>query len=272
LGEPGYMLDNAEAHLNSLSGLWKRLDLDKDVEPFAQTVSSTSITPPIQTELKESRAEPKAKLAKRQPTAFLPPSDRYGTENTEHLAAEMLELFIGEAKEEVASINHNLHAWVEAPDNLSKLVTVRRSFHTLKGSGRMVGAEYMGEFAWSIEKLMNRLINKTLVRTPPMIDFIVEATKAVPELVEQLEFGTPPETNIAQLMVRAKGFVDGDPHAPILVHARPEPASSEAEGISFEMDPVLLDIFIKETQRHLKVIYDYLDACNRSRPPYQITD
>ena len=36
------------------------------------------------------------------------------------------------------------------------LVTVRRSFHTLKGSGRMVGARDLGEFAWSIENLLNR--------------------------------------------------------------------------------------------------------------------
>ena len=33
---------------------------------------------------------------------------------------------------------------------------MRRSFHTLKGSGRMVGAQLIGEFAWSIENLLNR--------------------------------------------------------------------------------------------------------------------
>ena len=79
-------------------------------------------------------------------------------------------MFIEEAKEEITTINRNLPAWAEAPDDMETLITVRRSFHTLKGSGRMVGAERIGEYAWSVENLMNRLINKTLVRTPPMVD------------------------------------------------------------------------------------------------------
>ena len=43
---------------------------------------------------------------------------------------------------------------------------MRRSFHTLKGSGRMVGAQLLGEFCWSVENLLNRIIDKTLARTP----------------------------------------------------------------------------------------------------------
>ena len=56
----------------------------------------------------------------------------------------------------------------------------------------MVGAERIGEYCWAVENLLNRLINRTLVRTPPMIDFIQLAAAAVPELVEQLEVGTEP--------------------------------------------------------------------------------
>jgi chemotaxis protein histidine kinase CheA len=33
---------------------------------------------------------------------------------------------------------------------------VRRAFHTLKGSGRMVGATDISEFAWAIENLLNK--------------------------------------------------------------------------------------------------------------------
>jgi chemosensory pili system protein ChpA (sensor histidine kinase/response regulator) len=46
---------------------------------------------------------------------------------------------------------------------------VRRSFHTLKGSGRMVGARDLAEFAWSIENLLNRLLDNTLTRTQPIL-------------------------------------------------------------------------------------------------------
>jgi chemosensory pili system protein ChpA (sensor histidine kinase/response regulator) len=38
------------------------------------------------------------------------------------------------------------------------------------------------------------------------------------------------------------------------------------------MDPVLLDIFAKETAGHLKVINDYLAACEGHSPPFAVTD
>src|SRR5210317_1439208 len=38
------------------------------------------------------------------------------------------------------------------------------------------------------------------------------------------------------------------------------------------MDPVLYDIFSKETAGHLKVISDYLDACEGHEPPFDVTD
>ena len=38
------------------------------------------------------------------------------------------------------------------------------------------------------------------------------------------------------------------------------------------MDPVLYDIFSKETAGHLKVITDYLDACAGHEPPFAVTD
>ena len=41
--------------------------------------------------------------------------------------------------------------WEQNPLDAEALRDVRRAFHTLKGSGRMVGAHRVGEFSWSIE-------------------------------------------------------------------------------------------------------------------------
>ena len=79
---------------------------------------------------------------------------------------ELVEVFIEEAKEEIANIQRNLPAWAADRANSEALIAARRSFHTLKGSGRMVGAQLIGEFAWSIENLLNRVINQTLEPTP----------------------------------------------------------------------------------------------------------
>ena len=100
---------------------------------------------------------------------------------------EFLELFIEEAKDEITKLKRLFPMWDENPQDQDSLVNVRRSFHTLKGSGRMVGAQLIGEFAWSVENLLNRVINKTLERSPEMMTLLREAVAAVPELVEQLE-------------------------------------------------------------------------------------
>ncbi len=262
--EPWYMLDNAEACLAVLRDLEKRLEEEDSADAISQTMRVS------RADLDKVAAEHLATAHEAQGIEIMPMP--VIAHDAEHLDPELLELFIEEAKEEIASVKRNLPQWQEAPDDMETLITVRRSFHTLKGSGRMVGAERIGEYAWSVEALLNKLINRTLVRTPPMVDFIMEAAEALPELVEQLEVGTDPKTNVSLLMARASAFAEGDPSAAVL--SIPEPASEEQpdEADALEMDPVLLDIFSKETAGHLKVILDYIEACEGHRPPFHVTD
>jgi chemosensory pili system protein ChpA (sensor histidine kinase/response regulator) len=277
--EPWYMLDNAEACISVLRDLEARLASEAQQPPPAET-ADTDVTSTQKIEQPDFDAlaaagqwqAPEVQPPEQQLTTVMPPAAPVVAENAEHLDPELLELFIEEAKEEIATIGRNLPAWAEAPDDMEALITVRRSFHTLKGSGRMVGAERIGEYAWSIESLLNRLINKTLVRTPPMVEFVLEAAKAVPELVEQLEVGSEPQSDIGLLMARASAFAEGDPDAAVLRIAPSQPEAAAEEAAALEMDPVLLDIFAKETAGHLGVIRDYLDACEGHRPPYHVTE
>ena len=49
-----------------------------------------------------------------------------------------------------------------------------------------------------------------------MVDFIMEASAALPELIEQLEIGTEPTADISLIMARANAFAEGDPNAAVL--------------------------------------------------------
>ncbi len=262
--EPWYMLDNAEACLTVLRDLEQRLLQDEEDEPHVAATMKIA-----QADI-QARADAESAAAAGLETEVMPLP--VIAEDAEHLDPELLEVFIEEAREEIASIKRNIPAWRDAPDDMETLITIRRSFHTLKGSGRMVGAERIGEYCWSIEDLLNRLINRTMVRTPPMVDFIVEATGAVPELVEQLEVGADPSSDISLLIARANAFAAGDPNAAVLmIKTQQQPVAEEAD-VGLEMDPVLLDIFSKETAGHLAVITDYLEACTGHRPPFDVTD
>jgi len=257
--EPWYMLDNAEACLTVLEDMAVRLrSAPSDDSAVVKAAQEAQVEKP-------RRAEPGMRATAVMPMPVI-------ADNAEHLDPELLELFIEEAKEEIASIKRHLPQWADSPDDIETLITVRRSFHTLKGSGRMVGAERIGEYCWTIENLLNKLINRTLIRTPPMIAFVRDAAEVVPELIEELEVGTAPTADIALYMARSNAFADGDPNAAVLAISAPQEQTPVDEPAALEMDPVLLDIFSKETAGHLKVIRDYLEACQGYSPPFQVSD
>ncbi|HEX7081748.1 MAG TPA: Hpt domain-containing protein [Gammaproteobacteria bacterium] len=246
--DPWYMLDNAGRCLDLLEALPASKPA-ADLRPAAPAKKAAK-PPPSVMEVDEERSDP-----------------------------ELLELFIEEAKEEIASIQRFLPLWAERPEDSEALISVRRSFHTLKGSGRMVGAQMIGEFAWSVENLLNRLINQTLEPTPAMVKFIGEAAEALPHLVEQLETGIAPRVDVQLLMKRAEAFAEGDPDAASLTSGSLRiPAGAEAAGASPDqargagMDPVLSEIFVKETLGHLETIRAYVEGARRGEPPYPVDE
>lgn len=270
--EPWYMLDNAEACLVVLRDAEQRLLKGKEAGRKAISDTLKLSVEDIAAQAATSSQEQPTPAAERQMQATEVMPLPVVSQVAEHMDPELLELFIEEAKEEFVSIKRHLPSWAESPDDMETLITVRRSFHTLKGSGRMVGAERIGEYSWAVENLLNRLINRTLVRTPPMVDFVQQAAGAVPELIEQLEAGTEPVADINLLIARAHAFAEGDPNAAVLTIATPASDALIAEKAALEMDPVLHDIFSKETTGHLKVITDYLVACEGHQPPFDVTD
>ena len=69
--------------------------------------------------------------------------------------ADLGQIFIDEAREVVAHGRAAVQALHATPGDLGEQTTLRRSFHTLKGSSRMVGLAEFGEAAWAMEQMMN---------------------------------------------------------------------------------------------------------------------
>ena len=80
------------------------------------------------------------------------PAGKTGLEDDD----EMRGIFLEEAREVTGNAEHALAALVSSADDLGEMTTVRRAFHTLKGSSRMVGLTDFGEAAWACEQLYNR--------------------------------------------------------------------------------------------------------------------
>jgi chemosensory pili system protein ChpA (sensor histidine kinase/response regulator) len=68
---------------------------------------------------------------------------------------EMREIFLEEAREVIGNAQGALAQLADAGDDLGAMTSVRRAFHTLKGSSRMVGLTDFGEAGWICEQLYN---------------------------------------------------------------------------------------------------------------------
>ena len=192
--EPDWMLENASRSLDAL--LLPEISAPAGSEDLPAT---QVIAPPFAPEAA-------------QPAWTGPSADRpVVADPGDGIDPEILELFIEEAREAIESINSNFPRWALDDSEVEALQIVRRAYHTLKGSGRMVGAELIGEYCWSIEHLLNRVIDGTVLNSQALSAFLQRAHTAVAELLEQLEVGAEPSSDIAALMAEAEAL--GRPEA-----------------------------------------------------------
>src|SRR5438128_888671 len=92
--------------------------------------------------------------------------------DTSGLDAELLDIYLTEAAEVLDVVAEHHRVLTHNPGDREALVTVRRQFHTLKGSGRMVGLTELGELAWQVEEIGNRLIEEDRSVTPAVLNLI----------------------------------------------------------------------------------------------------
>ncbi|HVE50664.1 MAG TPA: Hpt domain-containing protein [Casimicrobiaceae bacterium] len=103
-----------------------------------------------------------------------------------NLDAELLDIYLTEAQEVLGAIDANANVLADNMGDRDALVNVRRSFHTLKGSGRMVGLTELGEYAYDVEKIHNRLLDEERPVTPAVLAMIRVAAAAFRNWIEAL--------------------------------------------------------------------------------------
>jgi chemosensory pili system protein ChpA (sensor histidine kinase/response regulator) len=219
--DPWYMLDNARTCLDSLARV---------PEPVVPTVPPLSVGTYARTQRLEPLAAEPTDVRREQ--AAPPPLLAAATSNAPHAATlpdpELIRLFVEEAREEVAKIQQQLPIWDLNPLEGEALSITRRSFHTLKGSGRMVNARHLSEFAWAMENLLNRLLDGTLQRSPAVLETLRAAVTVLPQLVAELESGRAGRTDVAPLVARAYALAtgrDGVAAGPVAPSAAPAAAA-----------------------------------------------
>ncbi|MCU4324164.1 Hpt domain-containing protein [Acinetobacter schindleri] len=215
--------------------------------------------------------------------------------------AEILEIFVEEIEEIFVELNALLPQWFATPDHQETLTTIRRHFHTLKGSGRMVGAKQAGEIAWAVEDTLNRVLSGSIKLTP-VIQKFAQATLNIYQYVlypcfkqvqpltvdlrpvvllgQQLQQQLSPEPALEELLLladnlTAEGQLTGleladTAEADSSIAEIAETATAERVEVAEERTDLeeTVAIFVEEAEEHLATIHDFLKHENSAKQDY----
>ncbi|WP_428840859.1 Hpt domain-containing protein [Comamonas kerstersii] len=102
---------------------------------------------------------------------------------------ELLDIFLEEAREVVGNGRAALELLAEDPANMSEQTVLRRAFHTLKGSSRMVGLDEFGQAGWAMEQMLNAWLAEQKAMPAPMRQLAAQALDGFEAWVAAIEAG-----------------------------------------------------------------------------------
>ena len=307
--DPWYMLDNARTCLDALKRAPERV-APPTVSPattgsYAKTLLLDRTPPPPPSG--DTTDIRRLELAATSPPLLAAAASPTSPHTATIPDPDLIQLFVEEAKEELAKIEQQFPIWDHSPHESDALLIVRRSFHTLKGSGRMVNARAISDFAWAIENLLNRILDGTLQRSPAVLQTLREAIASLPQLITELESGSPDRTDLAPLASRAHALASGreeaaaatsatttstpamarapdatppsafhyvemPPAAPLAAVAPPAPAAAPRLPEAAEPDAALREIYARETASHVSIVRAWMARERRVGGPHVLPE
>jgi chemosensory pili system protein ChpA (sensor histidine kinase/response regulator) len=158
---------------------------------------------------------------------------------SEAIDAELLAIFLEEAREVIGEVDAKLTLLAEQPHYREALTHLRRSFHTLKGSGRMVGLKDLGEVAWAVEQVLNLWLRQELEVASPLLNMLESAHSVFLAWIEHLEHNSAAPPDTARLVALTHALRSGDDSAMAAALSMSEAATpaSAASGAPAALEP-----------------------------------
>ncbi|HWR96147.1 MAG TPA: Hpt domain-containing protein, partial [Arenimonas sp.] len=197
--------------------------------------------------------------------------------SAEGIDDEIREIFLEEFSEESGNLHSFFDKWQAEPENVDLIRPIRRVFHTLKGSGRLVGAMALSDFSWKIESLLNRVLDETRPASDSVVSMVGIAIDALPKFQQAL-LGGKAYLDVEGLSDVAERLAAGEElvYQPKQADAVKPPAAKEdaipakAAETSPIIDPVLLEILTPEVSGHLETVNRWLQqAASADTPAFE---
>ena len=269
---PGIDIDESPADEQGLTLEWSEAEMAElempEVELPERMEQSVAAEPAMT--MDDVMAAPVSSI--NPPAQHVPPSLLPPPEGEEPVDDDLLEVFIEEAAEVLETIGEYLPRWCADTADKDALGEVRRAFHTLKGSGRMVRALIIGELAWSVENLLNRVLDRSIEPSEPVRKLVTDVVALMPVLVEEFAAKAQRQRDdVDRLAANAHALAKGLPTDPEPSGGATVDEPAAAPAVEDTLDPQLLEIFRNEAEAHLTTLVDYLADCAQ-RLPQPVTD
>jgi chemotaxis protein histidine kinase CheA len=116
---------------------------------------------------------------------------------------EIIDIFEEEVEEVLNEMVTSFNNWKASPEDTTSLKTLQRNFHTIKGSGRLVGAMVIGELGFQFENLLDQIIEGTIPSNDAMSFLIEKVTHLLSDMVEQFKNHQPTSYEVKLLISQA---------------------------------------------------------------------
>jgi chemosensory pili system protein ChpA (sensor histidine kinase/response regulator) len=255
------------------------------------------IAPPSEEATPVAAPEPAPVEVAAAPAAAETPAAVVAALPPEEVDAELLAIFLEEAQEVMGTIGTHLDQARAEPSNKEVMTVIRRAFHTLKGSGRMVGLMRFGDAAWAIEQTMNQWLQDGKPADANLLALLAESHGLFSRWVEELSASGVSGVDGAPLIAASERVRAGEPMSMAAPAAAAPPAAAPGEAADDSMasafaatpmlekttdkapfdttvvigdirvSPGLYNIFVEESELHLNAMKSELGVLGQEPQP-----
>jgi chemosensory pili system protein ChpA (sensor histidine kinase/response regulator) len=189
---------------------------------------------------------------------------------------DMLQIFLEEAAEVLATLRAELGGLGSEPGSQERLAVVRRAYHTLKGSGRMVGLMHLGDAAWALEQALNHVLQRGAGAGAELLRLLELSQERFEQWLQRLRADGRAAVDAHTLKQWSECIRRGEP-LPALRSAEPasQPAIPEralpmvvpertVDIGTARVSPGLFATFMTEAAQHVSTLRRELEAMARS--------
>jgi chemosensory pili system protein ChpA (sensor histidine kinase/response regulator) len=221
------------------------------VADLVEAVAPTVAAPPVVHVAPTAAPEPAPAVPEAATVA--PAAEHLGSD--EEFDVELLEIFLEEATEVLTTIGMQLPEVRANPQDIEALTTMRRSFHTLKGSGRMVNLYELGEVAWGAEQVLNLWLQEKRPATPALLAMIELALNVFGPWLAQLGAGGSGHYDAANLVASTSALLAG-----VEIEAPAAVVTSDDSPDARSMSELLADMELRDAAAEAEKVESALVA------------